>query len=241
MNGGERGRAMTGREARIVQGILAVLALTSTVFVSRAAWTGTVTALVPRSAFFSLLAAAGLLEAALRMRSIAARVGCYLLAAIALVPGLHLWDIHFELVLRGGLSTPLDRVVFVGLLVVLFALVRLTLGWTMVCLVAAALLYACFGELVPGRYGHGGYDLARLTSTLMLSTEGIFGIPMGVAVEYIFPFTLLGAVLVRIGTGEAFVALARAVTGRMPGGPVSLPHSRARSSAPSTGAPSPMS
>src|SRR5690606_22644361 len=89
----------------------------------------------------------------------------------------------------------------------------------LVVLSAVALAYAYFGYLIPGKYGHGGYDLARLTSTLLLSTEGFFGVPMGVAVEYIFLFSLLGSLLMKIGTGEVFVDIARGVTGRIQGGP----------------------
>src|SRR5690606_32631390 len=113
----------------------------------------------------------------------------------------------------------LDEWIFVGLAVLTLVLVRKTLGWALLILAVLALLYAYFGYLIPGRYGHGGYDLARLTSTLFLSTEGIFGTPMGVAVEYIFLFALLGTLLMQIGTGEVFVDVARGVTGRLQGGP----------------------
>jgi len=92
-------------------------------------------------------------------------------------------------------------------------------GWALVILMALSLAYATWGYIIPGKYGHGGYDLSRLTSTLMLSTEGVYGVPMGVAVEYIFLFALFGALLTRIGTGEVFVDLARGMTGRVQGGP----------------------
>ena len=101
----------------------------------------------------------------------------------------------------------------------MLVLVRLSLGWALIILMGVALLYAYFGYLIPGRYGHGGYDLSRLTSTLYLSTEGFFGLPMGVAVEYIFLFALLGTFLMKIGTGGVFVDLARGVTGHVQGGP----------------------
>src|SRR3546814_11911641 len=97
-------------------------------------------------------------------------------------------------------------------------LVRLSLGWPLVILSAIALVYAYFGYLIPGKYGHGGYDVSRLTSTLLLSTEGFSGIPMGVAVEYIFLFTLLGTLLMKVGTGAVFVDLSSGITGRVPGG-----------------------
>ncbi|MGE5145920.1 MAG: TRAP transporter permease, partial [Candidatus Eiseniibacteriota bacterium] len=50
-------------------------------------------------------------------------------------------------------------------------------------------------------------------------TDGIFGVPMGVAAQYIFLFSLFGAVLIRSGLGEMFVQLSYALTGRVQGGP----------------------
>ena len=180
---------------------------------------GTITALVVRSWFFSLISAAGLLLAALRLRHTFLRFTLYALAAIALLPGPYLGEHFVNIITMGGLATPTDEVLFVGLMAVLFTLVYLRLGWPLLLLAAAAILYAVFGYLIPGRYGHGGYDLGRLTSTLFLSTEGIYGVPMGVAVDYIFLFALFGTFLMKTGTGRLFVDLARAVTGRTPGGP----------------------
>src|SRR3546814_6357906 len=88
--------------------------------------------------------------------------------------------------MRGAIATEADQIVFLTLLVASMVLVRLSLGWPLVILSAIALVYAYFGYLIPGKYGHGGYDVSRLTSTLLLSTEDFYGIPMGVAVEYIF-------------------------------------------------------
>lgn len=62
-------------------------------------------------------------------------------------------------------------------------------------------------------------NLSVLRGAGMISTEGFYGLPMGVAVEYIFLFALLGGLLLRIGTGEVFVDIARGLTGRMRGGP----------------------
>src|SRR5690606_17650005 len=63
------------------------------------------------------------------------------------------------------------------------------------------------------------YGIRRLASMLMLSLDGVYGVPLGVAVEYIFLFTLLGTLLMKIGTGEIFVDIARGLTGRVQGGP----------------------
>lgn len=206
-------------EANLVSLIFAGLAVAVTALVIWGAYFGLITALILRSVFFSLVAAAGLVWVGARLRTVWLRWSCYLLAIIALAPGFHIRATYVDIVMRGAMAVPVDLWYFLGLIVALLVLVQRTVGWALVALIVVALLYAWFGDLIPGQYGHGGYDLRRLTSTLMLSTEGIYGLPMGVAVEYIFLFALLGGLLMRIGTGEVFVDLARGLTGRMRGGP----------------------
>jgi TRAP transporter 4TM/12TM fusion protein len=211
---------LTGeREAGMVSIAYVLLALAITGLVVYGAYFGGITALLLRSLFFSGVAAAGLAGAALQMRSGYARAACYVLAAAALVPGPYLWHSYLDIIMRGAIATRTDEIIFLALLLVVIVLVRLTLGRALVVLSAVSLAYAYFGYLIPGKYGHGGYDISRLASTLFLSTEGFFGVPMGVAVEYIFLFALLGTLLMKIGTGEVFVDIARGVTGRVQGGP----------------------
>ncbi|MAW85150.1 MAG: C4-dicarboxylate ABC transporter permease [Phyllobacteriaceae bacterium] len=206
-------------ETAIVSALFVILAVAVTALVIYGAYFGLITALILRSVFFSLAASAGLLWCALRIRLLPVAIGLYALAGLVLVPGYHLQQSYFDIIMRGAMATPPDLWLFVILMAAILILTRLTLGWALVLLVLAALAYAWFGDLIPGKYGHGGYDLRRLTSTLMLSTEGIYGLPMGVAVEYIFLFALFGGVLMRIGAGEVFVDIARGLTGRVQGGP----------------------
>ncbi|ESR22615.1 TRAP transporter permease [Lutibaculum baratangense] len=212
---GPRGRA----ETVVVSGLVALLAVAVTALVIYGAYFGLITALILRSAFFSLIAAAGLLYLGYRARNGWVRILCYAMALFAPVPGLHLWQSYIDIIMRGAMATAPDLWIFAGLMAVILVLTRLSLGWALVVLLVCAILYAWFGYLIPGKYGHGGYDLWRLASTLMLSTEGVYGVPMGVAVEYIFLFALLGTLLMKIGTGEVFVDLARGLTGRVRGGP----------------------
>lgn len=195
------------------------LAVAVTALVIYGAYFGLITALILRALFFSLVASAGLAAIGFTRDQPWMRAIFYMLALIVLVPGFHIRESYMDIVMRGAMSTPPDLWIFVGLMAALFTLVRNTVGWPLVVMMAAALAYAWFGYLIPGQYGHSGYDLRRLTSTLMLSTEGVYGVPMGVAVEYIFLFSLLGGLLMKIGTGEVFVDIARGLTGRTRGGP----------------------
>ncbi|WP_445678749.1 TRAP transporter permease [Radicibacter daui] len=211
--------AIGSREGAVVSTLYCLLALFITALVIYGAYFGGITALLLRSLFFSAVAAAGLSAIALRYRLLPARIILYLLAIAAAIPGPWLWHSYLDIIMNGAMSTAVDRWIFVGLLVAVLVLVRLSIGWALFLVSVAALLYAYFGYLIPGKYGHGGYDIARLTSTLMLSTEGFYGVPMGVAVEYIFLFALLGTLLMKVGTGEVFVDIARGLTGRVQGGP----------------------
>jgi TRAP transporter 4TM/12TM fusion protein len=206
-------------ERQTVAVVVSLLAVAVTALVLHSAYSGSITALVVRSLFFSGIASAGLLLSALRFQAWPVRALLYVLAAVALLPGPYLQQNFFEIISSGGLAAATDKILFLLTIVVLLVLVYLQLGWPLIILSVAALVYAVFGSVIPGRYGHGGYDLGRLTSSLFLSTEGIYGIPMGVAVDYIFLFALFGTFMVKTGTGAVFVDLARALTGRTQGGP----------------------
>lgn len=206
-------------ETIVVSGLVVALAAAATALVIYGAYFGLITALILRSAFFSLIAAAGLLLLGYQTGPAWGRAALYALVPFALWPGLHVEANFMAIVMRGGMATAPDLWVFYGLMVTLLVLVWRGVGLALLVLVGVALAYALFGNLIPGEYGHRGYSLLRLASMMMLSTEGVFGLPMGVAVEYIFLFALLGGLLMRIGTGEVFVDIARGLTGHMRGGP----------------------
>jgi len=81
------------------------------------------------------------------------------------------------------------------------------------------LLYVFLGPHMPDLLVHKGYGLERVATTLFLTTEGIFGVPLGVAATYVFVFVLFGAFLEVSGGGSFFIDLAHALTGRLAGGP----------------------
>jgi len=84
---------------------------------------------------------------------------------------------------------------------------------------AAFILYAYFGPYMPDLLAHKGYSVERISTTLYLTTEGIWGLPIGVAATFVFVFVLFGAFLERSGGGNFFIDLAYSLTGQMTGGP----------------------
>ena len=81
------------------------------------------------------------------------------------------------------------------------------------------LLFSYFGRYAPDIISHGGLSLKRLVGFQWFDQEAIFGIPIGVSVDFIFLFVLFGALLEKAGGGKYFLELAFAMVGKMRGGP----------------------
>jgi TRAP transporter 4TM/12TM fusion protein len=112
-----------------------------------------------------------------------------------------------------------DRIISViGTLLVLEAC-RRVIGFVMTGICALSIAYAMFGPYMPDLIIHKGYSIERITTTLWLTTEGIFGLPIGVAATFVFVFVLFGAILETTGGGAFFIDMAYALTGRFSGGP----------------------
>lgn len=124
-----------------------------------------------------------------------------------------------SLILRFGAAQAIDLVT--GSLVVLAVLElgRRTIGPTIPLLAAAAWLYAWFGPFMPGILVHRGYTWTQLVEFMYLSTDGMFGLPIGVSAEIIFVYLFFGSLLNATGAGGFFLALALRLTGRSSGGP----------------------
>ncbi len=89
----------------------------------------------------------------------------------------------------------------------------------MVIIASCFLLFSYFGRYAPEIISHGGLSLNRLVGFQWLDQEAIFGIPIGVSVDFIFLFVLFGALLETAGGGKYFLDLAFAMVGKMRGGP----------------------
>ena len=127
-----------------------------------------------------------------------------------------------ELVTRAGSIAPPDVVVgCVGILLVIEA-TRRVVGLPMVTVVLFFIAYAFLGPYMPGVLAHRGLSVEQLVSHLYFTTEGIFGIPLGVSSTFIFLFILFGAYLESTGLGKFFIDLANAVAGWASGGPAKV-------------------
>ncbi|MCP3956185.1 MAG: TRAP transporter fused permease subunit, partial [Desulfobacterales bacterium] len=124
-----------------------------------------------------------------------------------------------EIFERQGDWLPGDLTVsIIGTLLVLEAC-RRVIGYIMTGICITGMLYAMYGPYMPELIIHKGYSIERIATTLWLTTEGIFGLPIGVASTFVFVFVLFGAFLEVTGGGSFFIDLAYALTGRFSGGP----------------------
>ena len=123
------------------------------------------------------------------------------------------WDSRaFEM--RLGVPNSTDLLLScVGLLLLLEA-TRRSLGPPLMIVALIALTYAYLGA-----GGYGGASLNKIVSHMWITTEGAFGIAVGVSASMVFLFVLFGALLEKAGAGNYFIRVAYSLTGHYRGGP----------------------
>ena len=142
-----------------------------------------------------------------------------ILALLALIIGAYIWIEFNAIVERQGDWLTTDVVMGVIALVLVMEATRRVIGFFMSAIAIIFLLFTYFGPWMPDLLAHKGYSIERIVTTLYLTTEGIWGLPTGVAATFVFVFILFGSFLERTGGGDFFINLAYALTGRMTGGP----------------------
>ncbi len=128
--------------------------------------------------------------------------------------------LNFEAIAgRAGAPVTADIVLGAILVVLVLEAGRRTVGWPIVIIAVLFLIYAYFGQQMPGILMHRGYSAARIFPFLYLTDAGIFGIPLGVSSRFILLFIIFGSFLEKAGAGLFFRDLSLALTGRHVGGP----------------------
>ena len=152
-----------------------------------------------------------------------------LIAITGAICCLYIYFFYDQLVDRGGIllkinlsdnfTIPIELILgIIGILILLEA-TRRVIGVPLVVIAVCFLLFSYFGQYAPDIISHGGLSLKRLVGFQWFDQEAIFGIPIGVSVDFIFLFVLFGALLETAGGGKYFLDLAFALVGKMRGGP----------------------
>ncbi|KOO02790.1 TRAP transporter permease [Vibrio nereis] len=131
----------------------------------------------------------------------------------------YIYLFYTELAERSGAPTTLDIVVAVTGMVLLLEATRRALGPPLMVVAAVFLLYTFGGPHMPDVIAHKGASLNKAMSHLWLTTEGVFGVALGVSTSFVFLFVLFGAMLERAGAGAYFIKVAFSLLGHMRGGP----------------------
>jgi len=120
---------------------------------------------------------------------------------------------------RSGSPTVLDILMGLLLVILLLEAARRAIGPALSIIVLVFTLYSFFGPYMIDILAFKGVSVRKYITQVCLSSEGIYGIPLGVSAAVVYLFVLLGALLERAGAGQFFIDLAMSLLGRFRGGP----------------------
>ena len=129
---------------------------------------------------------------------------------------------YAELATRPGQPSLQDIVVASLGLVLLLEATRRAVGLPMTVLALVFLAYVMLGRYLPDVIAHKGASWERMLSHQWLTTEGVYGVALGVSSGYIFIFVLFGSLLDRAGAGNYMMQVSFALLGHLRGGPAKV-------------------
>lgn len=217
--------AATNKEAErpsIVAQVVKIVALGMAVFQIFTAQFGLYSALVQRSVHLAFACTLVFLLSPISRSRKGLRWLDWAFTLAAIVALVHLVISYKSLASRGGEASATD--LWLGALLILLVLegTRRLMGWALPLITVVAILYTFLGDKIPGLWGHFPIDREQFVTYQYLTTEGLFGIPLGVSASFIFIFIMFGAFLIRSGTGEFFINFANALAGHYRGGPAKV-------------------
>lgn len=126
-----------------------------------------------------------------------------------------------KIVNNGGLADHTDKWFALAGLLILFEGARRALGPAMAIIATIFLGYVFFGasDWIPEVIRWKGASLQKAMSHMWITSEGVFGIALGVSTKFVFLFVLFGALLEKAGAGNYFIKMAFGALGHLRGGP----------------------
>jgi TRAP transporter 4TM/12TM fusion protein len=146
----------------------------------------------------------------------------WVFAFVGAFAGAYLLLFYAQLATRPGQPTTMDIATALAGMVLLLEATRRAVGWPMAALALVFLAYAMLGPYLPEVLSHKGASLNRLMSHMWLTTEGVFGIALGVSTGTIFVYVLFGSLLDRAGGGNYMMQVSFAMLGHLRGGPAKV-------------------
>jgi len=141
------------------------------------------------------------------------------LGLIAAATAAYLFIAYEQLAQRPGNLTTMDLITACLGIPLLLEATRRALGPPLAIIALIFLVYSVAGPWMPGLLAHRGVSFTALANHQWITTEGVFGIALGVSTSFVFLFVLFGALLERAGAGHYFIQLAFSMLGHFRGGP----------------------
>lgn len=117
-----------------------------------------------------------------------------------------------DIAMSGGETVTLDA--WAGFILILLVLeaARRGVGLILALICLVFFTYPFYSAYLPGILYSRGYSFTRMAEFLTTTSQGIFGIPLGVSSTYIILFSIYGAFLSAFGAGDFFFKLASRMT-----------------------------
>ncbi|MBF6623620.1 MAG: TRAP transporter permease [Pseudomonas stutzeri] len=141
------------------------------------------------------------------------------LSLVAAASAAYLFIFYQDLAMRPGSLTTADLVTACIGIPLLLEATRRVLGPPLTVIALIFIVYSLAGPWMPGLLAHRGVSFTAMANHQWITTEGVFGIALGVSTSFVFLFVLFGALLDRAGAGHYFIQLAFSMLGHMRGGP----------------------
>ena len=141
------------------------------------------------------------------------------LAIVGALSALYLFFFYRDIANRVGAPITQDYVVAVIGILILLEATRRALGPALMIVASIFLLYTVLGPWMPDIIAHKGNSLSEIVNHQWITTEGVFGIALGVSTSFVFLFVLFGSLLDKAGAGNYFIQVAFSLMGHMSGGP----------------------
>ena len=141
------------------------------------------------------------------------------LAVVGALSALYLYVYYRDISGRVGAPITQDFVVAVIGIILLLEATRRALGPALMIVASVFLMYTVLGPFMPSIIAHKGNSLSEIVNHQWITTEGVFGIALGVSTSFVFLFVLFGSLLDRAGAGNYFIQVAFSLMGHMKGGP----------------------
>jgi TRAP transporter 4TM/12TM fusion protein len=146
----------------------------------------------------------------------------WLLAGACAISVLYIPYVFDDLMFRVGNPSNMDVLMGSILFITLLEATRRSMGWPLPLIAIGFTAYALLGPYFPGLLKHAGANWSMMINHQYLTSQGIYGVAVGVVATYVFHFVLFGVMATRIGLGQLFLDVASSIAGRYAGGPAKV-------------------